>query len=170
MKNINEILLNPVRMRIIQELSTREAATANELCEKTSDIPRTTLYRHIKILIDNKILSVISEEKVRGSLERTLALNVQEISKHNTIENGAQNAFGFLMSNYGKFHRYFNGENPNPGEDKIFLNNTIMMMDDEEFDQFTEELRSLLLKYSFETKKGRKARDISIISAPVEKD
>jgi len=168
MKNINEIMLNPIRMRIIQTLASRESITATELCEKISDVPRTTMYRHINILIDNRILSVVSEKKIRGSLERTIALNIPEITKHNTIENGAQNAFGFLMSQYAKFHHYFSGENPDPGKDKIFLNNTVLMMDDTEFDQFLAQLRELIIKYSFEPADGRKARDISIISAPTE--
>ncbi|PKM94604.1 MAG: hypothetical protein CVU84_08785 [Firmicutes bacterium HGW-Firmicutes-1] len=170
MKNINEIILNPVRMRVIQELSTGQTITANELCERISDVPRTTMYRHINILIDNNILSVISEKKVRGSLERTIALNISEISKHNTIENAAQNAFGFLMSNYAKFHKYLNGHNPNPTIDKIFLNNTVLMMSDKEFDQFIEELRQLILKYNYESTERRIVRDISIISSPVEKN
>lgn len=170
MKNINEIMLNPVRMRIIQELSIRQTATANELCEKISDVPRTTMYRHIKILIDNKIVLIISEEKVRGTVERTIALNVPEITKQNTVENAAENTFGFLMSNYGKFHRYFNGGDPDPGKDKIFLNNTVLMMNDSEFDQFLDDLRKLLLKYNFESEEERKPRDLSIISAPVEKN
>lgn len=170
MKNINEIILNPVRMRIIQELSTRESITANELCEKISDIPRTTMYRHIKILVDSNIITVLSEKKVRGSLERTMALNISELTKHNTIENATENAFGFLMSIYGKFHRYFSSENPEPGKDKIFLNNTVLMMNDVEFDEFLGELRNLLLKYNLEMSEGRKARDISIISSPTLKE
>lgn len=170
MKNINEIILNPIRMRIIQELSTGQTITANELCERISDVPRTTMYRHINLLIENNVLSVVSEKKVRGSLERTIALNIPEVLRHNTIENGAQNAFGFLMSHYAKFHKYFNGENPDPGKDRIFLNNTVLMMSDTEFGQFMEDLRQLLLKYSFESAEIRKARDISIISSPVDKD
>ena len=167
MKNINEIMLHPVRMRIIQALSTQETTTSNDLCEKISDIPRTTLYRHIKLLIDHKLITVVSEEKIRGSVERTIALNVPEITKHNTIEDAAYNAFGFLMSNYSKFHQYFHGSDPNPNKDKIFLNNTVLMMSDEEFDQFLIEMRELLLKFNFEVKEERKARDLSIISAPV---
>lgn len=157
-------------MRIIQELATRSSITATELCEKISDVPRTTMYRHINVLLDNNILSVVSEKKIRGSLERTLALNVGEITKYNTLENAAQNALGFLMNKYARFHNYFNGENPDPGKDKIFLNNTVLMMNDKEFDQFLSELRDLLIKYSFEYVKGRKARDISVISAPTEKE
>lgn len=170
MKNINEIILNPIRMRIIQELSTEESITASELCERIIDVPRTTMYRHINTLIDHSILSVVSEKKVRGSVERTIALNISEITKHNTIENGAQNALGFLMSQYAKFHKYFNGENPDPAKDRIFLNNTVLMMNDTEFTGFVTELRELILRYNFQTAEGRKPRDISIISSPVEEN
>lgn len=170
MKDINKVMLNPVRMRIIQELATRQGITTTELCEKISDVPRTTMYRHINILLGNNILCIVSEKKIRGSLERTLALNIEEISKHNTIENASQNALGFLMNRYVRFYNYFNGENPNPAKDKIFLNNTVLMMTDNEFDQFLSELRRLLIKYSFEVANGRKARDISVISAPTEED
>jgi len=157
-------------MRIIQELATRQSITATELCEKIGDVPRTTMYRHINILLDNNILSVVSEKKIRGSIERTLALNIGEISKNNTLENASQNALGFLMNRYARFHNYFNGQNPDPAKDKIFLNNTVLMMDDNEFDQFLSELRGLLIKYNFEVAKFRKARDISVISAPTEKE
>ena len=167
-KDINEVMLNTVRMRIIQETAKYENITASKLCEKISDVPRTTLYRHINILLDCNLLTVVYEKKIRGSLERTLALNVAEIKKHNTIENASQNALSFLMGKYSALHSYFTGENPDPGKDKIFLNNTVMMMDDGEFDQFLSELRDLLIKYSYENKAGRRPRDISIISSPAE--
>jgi len=52
----------------------------------------------------------------------------------------------------------------------IFFNNTIMPMNDQEFEQFLTELTSLFVKYRFEMADGRKPRDISIISAPPEED
>lgn len=170
MKDITDVMLNPVRMRIVQTLATRQKMTATDICEKISDVPRTTLYRHIKILLDNHILSVVSEQKVRGSLERTLALNVGEIVNHNTLENAAQNAFAFFMNKYAVFQSYFNKENPDPTKDKIFLNNTVLMMTDQEFDRFLSELRELIIKYNFDFSEGRKARDISVVSAPVEEE
>ena len=68
MKNISEVMLNPVRMRIVQELAIRQSMTASELCDKICDVPRTTLYRHINILLDSNILSVVSEKKICGSI------------------------------------------------------------------------------------------------------
>lgn len=169
MKDINDIILNPVRMRIIQTIAVNNTMTATEIYEKISDVPRTTIYRHIKILLDNDILSVVSEQKIRGSLERTLAINTGEILKQNTIENAAQNAFSILMKKYTMFQKYFSGENNNTGEDKVFINSMILMTTDEEFDKFLLELRDILMKYNFDYSKGRKARDITIISAPEEK-
>ncbi len=166
MKDITDIMLNAVRMRIIQTLAASQNMTVTEISKKISDIPRTTLYRHIKILLDNHILSIVSEQKIRGSLERTLAINVKEIANPNTLEDATQNAFAFLMNKCAAFQKYFNGENPDPAKDKLFLNNTILMTTDEEFDQFLSELKELIAKYNFDFLEGRKARDISIVSAP----
>jgi hypothetical protein len=126
------------------------------------------MYRHISVLLDSSVISVVFEKKIRGSLERTLALNTGEITKHNTVQNATQNALAFLMNRYARFHSYFGKEKPDPGRDKIFLNSTVMMMDDKEFDRFLLELRDLLVKYSFEAAPGRRTRDISVISSPAD--
>jgi len=153
-------------MRIIQVAATGGNISASDICEKMPDVPRTTIYRHIKILIEHGVLTVVAENKIRGSLERILSLNTAELAKHNSPENATQNAFGFLMQQYTKFERYFNSETPNPVVDRIFLTGVVLMLTDEEFDAFLNDLQQLLQKYSFECSKKRKTRDISIISAP----
>lgn len=163
-------MLNPIRMRIIQEFAAKGNLTANDLCARMPDVPRASMYRHINILIDSGILSVASERKIRGSLERSLVLEVGTLKAANTIDNAAGTAFRFLMNRYAGFQRYFSAPHPDPGKDRIFLNNTVLMMDDGEFDSFLGELRDLLVKYGFEASGNRKARDISIISSPVEED
>ncbi|AEV28106.1 hypothetical protein SpiGrapes_0243 [Sphaerochaeta pleomorpha str. Grapes] len=168
MKNINEVMLHPVRMRIVQEIAMQKTITTTQLSQVISDVPRTTLYRHINLLIDYNIVTIVSERKIRGSIERTLSLNLAKIQKLNTLENASQNALAFLLEKYGRFHTYFSGGQPNPGKDRIFLNNTVLMLNDNEFDQFLSEMQKLLVNYSFKAGPGRKARDISLISSPVE--
>ena len=163
-------MLNPVRMRIIHILATTPSITVTEVSEKMSDIPRTTIYRHVKILLENDILTVVSEKKIRGSLERTLSLNIAEIKKHNTLENASQNVLSFLLKKYTQFNNYFLSDMVDTGKDQIFCNNTVLMLTNQEFDQFLNDLRDLLLKNNFEYKEGRRARDISIISAPPESE
>lgn len=53
------------------------------------------------------------------------------------------------MQQYVKFERYFNSENPNPAADRIFLTGAILMLTDEEFDFFLNDLQQLLQKYSY---------------------
>jgi DNA-binding transcriptional ArsR family regulator len=170
MKDAMDLILNPIRTRIIQVLSTKEMITASELCEKINDIPRTTLYRHINILLENNILLVVAEKKIRGSLERTLALNTEAMSQINTMENAPQNVLGFLMNKYARFQNYWDGENADPVRDKLFLSNSVVMLNDQEFDQFLSEVWGLIQKYNYQFADGRKARDISIISLPIDSD
>ena len=173
-KDIYEVLLNPTRVRIIQTLilGARETVTANEICSLISDVPRTTLYRHINILIEANILHVVAERKVRGSVERTLSLNVAEMQKLNEVEDVSQVAFRFLMLTYAKFEKHFSKEERkgrSAAAEGVFLRNWVPMLNDEEFNAFLSDLRALFGKYHFEDAgEGRKPRDISIICAPSE--
>lgn len=165
MKNKMDIILNPVRVRIIQEISLKQSITANELCEIINDISRTTLYRHINVLLENSIISVQSERKIRGSVERTFVLNAEELSRINSLENAPQNTLDFLRHKYAMFQKYFESENVDPVKDKIFLGESVMMLNDQEFDQFIAEMWDLFTKFNFEYSVGRKARTISVISS-----
>lgn len=165
-KDLSDVMLNSTRMRIVQALASHEKRTATELSEIINDVPRTTLYRHINILIDAKVVTIVEEKKIRGSFERTLSLNIEELSRQRDTKELPKQAFGFLMNTYSKFQHYFERDNFVPANNKIFFNNTIMMMSDKEFDLFLADLQTLLVTYSFETNAERKPRDISIISAP----
>lgn len=169
-KDINSIMLNPTRMRIVQTFALRNNMTTIEVCEVIHDVPRTTLYRHINILIEANILTIVEEKKIRGSVERILALNINEINTPNDSENISQQAFGFLMGIYSKFEKYFDKDGLVSGNNKVFFNNTVMMMTDGEFDEFLSNLQVLLVRYHYEAADGRKPRDISIISAPPTED
>lgn len=170
MKDLNQVLMNPIRSRIIQYLSVHNEATAGLLSEHISDVPRTTLYRHINILVKNNLLKVVSEKRIRGSLEKTYALNIESYNKENSIENISRNAFGFLMKIYADFDKYFEEhQNKTLSEiDQLFLGNVSLLMSDEEFKIFMSELNQVFGKYLSNVQDGnRKHRSISIISSPV---
>ncbi|MGH1561558.1 helix-turn-helix domain-containing protein [Mumia sp. DW29H23] len=68
-----DVVMHPVRLRIVQELGGRELTTA-QLREALSDVSQATLYRHVATLVDAGIVAVVGERRVRGAVERTLAL------------------------------------------------------------------------------------------------
>ncbi|MFE3190108.1 helix-turn-helix domain-containing protein [Nocardia sp. NPDC059240] len=68
-----ELLLHPVRLRIVRALSGR-TLSATELCERLPDVPRTSIYRHLGFLVEGGMLEVAEERRVRGAVERSYRL------------------------------------------------------------------------------------------------
>lgn len=67
--NLNELLLHPIRLRIVSAL-TGDNVTAKDLAKALPDVPQTTLYRHINVLVDGGLLEVVDEIPQRGTVER----------------------------------------------------------------------------------------------------
>lgn len=70
---IADVVLHPVRLRIVLQFGGSELTTA-ELRRALPDVTQATLYRHVSALVDAGILAVVQERRVRGAIERTLAL------------------------------------------------------------------------------------------------
>ncbi|MBB5915912.1 DNA-binding transcriptional ArsR family regulator [Nocardia transvalensis] len=69
-----DLLLHPVRLRIVHALSGGRLRTASELCEHLTDVPRTSIYRHLGLLVDGGMVEVGDERRVRGAVERSYRL------------------------------------------------------------------------------------------------
>jgi len=169
-RDMNEVLLHPVRARIVQHLSVCGRATPGDLALAMADVPRTTLYRHINVLTEHDLLSIVSEAKVRGTLERTYGLNLAKFAAENTVENGSRNAFGFLMQIYAGFDRYFSQPDADPKRDLLFLQNIVCLLTDQEFHALLAEYSRLLSRHlDNRPAEGRKPRNLALISWPTER-
>ena len=77
---VADVLLHPIRWRIVQRVLGREVTTT-DLKHDLPDVPATTLYRHVAALIDAGYLTVVRERKVRGTTERTLTLDQTKVGR-----------------------------------------------------------------------------------------
>lgn len=75
-----ELLLHPVRLRIVQAMMGRAELTTKDLATRMPDVAPATLYRHVGTLVDGGVLEVVSERRVRGSTERSLRLREERAS------------------------------------------------------------------------------------------
>lgn len=166
MKKINDITMNPVRMRIIQLVIIHKRITTLDILKELPDVPRTTLYRHVKELVDAQVLLVVEEHKVRGQIERTLAPNMEWWEQQNCIDKADDNFYQLLMGLYGKCHTYFAQDRPDPVADRIFFSHMVLMLSDGEMDQLMSEIKELFYRYQFPMEEGRKVRDFTLISSP----
>lgn len=71
-----DVLLHPVRMRIVQVLLDGATMTARQLRQELPDIPSASLYRHIATLADAGVLEVAHQKRVRGAVERGFRLHL----------------------------------------------------------------------------------------------
>lgn len=152
----------------MQYLQTHGEATTKQISEAISDVPAPTLYRHINTLLKEEVLIVKEERKVRGSLERLLAINVEKMSAA-ADSNISDSAYQFLMELYMKFHKYSCKDNADPQKDRLSLRTCILTLTDDSFDDFMRDIAAVIDKYK-EAEKNGKLRSVSFISAPVEEE
>src|SRR5690242_3267934 len=103
-KTLLDLILHPVRMRILILLSGSAGLTPQQMAEQMSDIPQATLYRHIKSLAQAEVLTVTAERPVRGTLEKVYALNT---SGENVRGSGPEGAAAFNRLSKAEHQRYF---------------------------------------------------------------
>jgi DNA-binding transcriptional ArsR family regulator len=68
--NVTELLMHPVRLRIIFAAMDGEPFTRSEMGRRLPDVSKASLYRHIAMMVEGELLEVESEEFVHGTLER----------------------------------------------------------------------------------------------------
>lgn len=168
-KEFMNMIMNPVRQRIIQYLILHEKGTAKEIQEELNDVPTASLYRHIKILFEGGCLEVVAENKIRGTLEKTYGLVQQPVPANPSKEDMAAMFQLPLISLQRSFHAYFNQENIDPLKDMMSLSTCTLMLTDDEFTDLLGKLAEDMNEYvSKKAGPGRKPRRLTIISSPCE--
>jgi DNA-binding transcriptional ArsR family regulator len=71
-----DLLLHPVRLRVVQAFLGDRALTTSDLIAQLSDVPAASLYRHVARLVEAGVLQVVAERRVRGAMERTYVLRL----------------------------------------------------------------------------------------------
>ncbi|MEV6929051.1 helix-turn-helix domain-containing protein [Dactylosporangium sp. NPDC051485] len=65
-----ELLLHPVRLRIVHSLAGGRSLTTQQLCDRIPDASKATVYRHVALLAEAGILEEAGQQRVRGFVER----------------------------------------------------------------------------------------------------
>lgn len=161
---IAELVMNPVRQRIFQYLLVHDTGTVKDIRKALPDVPNASLYRHMKILTDNAVLTVVGENRIRGTVESIYQLNKSALEIDDADGAGVQMA---LLSICASFAKYFAGGHADPRKDMLMLTTCTLTLTDEDFMSFLSEINRLALKYmDIEVRKGSKTRQITLISAP----
>jgi len=174
-KSRTELILHPIRARIIVEVSGRRT-TAKELAESMPEIPMTTLYRHINALTEGGILAIVEENQVRGTVERVYALDREatdltpEELRQMTKEDYEQAFTLFVTSLLGDFSRYLDSrepENIDLAADGLKFGKVQLHLTEEEFEALQVQVYGALESVvGNEPSQGRKRRIASVTFIP----
>ncbi|GIH65117.1 helix-turn-helix domain-containing protein [Microbispora siamensis] len=168
-----ELLLHPIRLRIVQALLGERMLTTADLRAELPDVPPATLYRQVAALVEGEVLEVAAERKVRGTFERTYRLrtananvSAEEAAGLGTEEH-RQAFMTFVASLLADFDRYLTRDDIDLGRDGVGFRQAAMYLDDEEFQDFLRDLRAVLVpRLANQPAPGRTRRILSTIVMP----
>jgi hypothetical protein len=164
-----ELLLHPVRVRIVHAMSGGRTRTTSDLCASLPDIPKTSLYRHVGLL------EVAGEQRVKGAVERRYRLHrerakigreaAESMSKDDHRHAFAA-AIGVLLV---EFNAYLDRENADPAIDSVGYTQIPLWLSQDERAELIDELVAVI-KPRFDNKAapGRSPHLLSPILFPTE--
>ncbi len=172
-KKLN-LILHPVRLRILTTLSGREM-TAQQVAKVLPDVAVATLYRHMSALQEGDLLRVVSERQIRGTVEKTYAiheasfLNLSEDDLANATKDDHMRFFStFVVSLLAEFATYLqSNDDIDFVRDGVGYHTVALHMSDEELGEFSQQLGELLKQYQ-KPADGRKRRQLSTIFLPTQ--
>ncbi|PRY46089.1 helix-turn-helix domain-containing protein [Umezawaea tangerina] len=146
-----DLLLHPVRMRVLQALFDADPLTTAQLRERLPDIPPATMYRHIAVLTDAGVLEVVGEKRVRGTVERSYRIRKEEAvvdpaaRAAMTTEDHRRSFTTFTTALLGDFDRYLTQPGATPPEDGVVYRQAAVWATEEEFATMIEEIETAVL-------------------------
>jgi hypothetical protein len=143
------LLLHPVRLRIVKAFLGDRALTTAELAAELDDVPAGSLYRHVALLTKNGVLQVVAERRVRGAVERTYTLRLlaarigSDEAASMSGEEHAQAFIAYVASMLADADRYLAAGQPDPTRDGADYQVGAMWLTDAEFAEFLRDFAAV---------------------------
>lgn len=145
-----ELMLHPVRLRIVHAMSDGRPRTTAELMERLPDVSKATMYRQVGVLADNEVLTVEREQRVHSVLERRYRLSqsstviAADLLATMTTDDHRR-LFGVAMATLmAEFNAYLDRPDSDPVADRVSYLQATLWLSPEELSGFFDEVRAAL--------------------------
>jgi DNA-binding transcriptional ArsR family regulator len=170
-----DLLLHPVRLRIVYALSGGRVRTTADLCASLPDVPKTSVYRHVGLLAEAGVLEVADEQRVRGAVERHYRLRrdrtvIDPDAGASMSLDDHRNGFAAAMAAlHAEFNAYLDRPGADPFADQISYRQGILWLSEDEITEMAGEVRAVFAaRAGNEPAPGRRPRLMSLIEFPTE--
>jgi hypothetical protein len=168
-----ELLLHPVRLRIMQAFLGGRALTTADLGAELADIPPASLYRHVARLVDAGVLTVVAQRQVRGAVERTYEMGERALIGADefagmTADQHRQAFLIYVSALIDHFDRYLARTDIDPPRDGVGYRMTGLWLDDTELAELQRGVAELFAPYLMNTARpGRRRRLLGTVLLPM---
>ena len=169
-----DLILHPIRMRLIVALGAGMPMAAAQLLERMPDVPPATLYRHLTVLRQGGIITFAEEpgpreagkRRTRGAVERRYVLRAGASA---TPDDHLRWFASFLASLLGSFSRYVGAGVPDFARDGVGYREMVLQLSDDELVQMSIALNTALMPFVAHTPgNGRTARLFATVLLPID--
>lgn len=149
-----ELLLHPVRLRIVHATFDGQPFTTTDLRERLPDVSKATMYRQVALLVDNGLIEVEGEERKGGAVERRYRLHpartiIDAEAAAAMTKDDHRHGFGASLATLlAEFDSYLDQDNADPTADMVSYRQAPLWLSDGDkralYDQLLEVIRPYL--------------------------
>jgi DNA-binding transcriptional ArsR family regulator len=169
-----DLLLHPVRLRIVHAMSGGRILTTSDLCARLPDVPKTTVYRHVSLLARAGLLEVEGEQRVHGAVERRYrmrrdrAVIDQDAAASMSLEDHRRGFAAAMAALLAEFNAYLDREHANPAADSVGYRQIPLWLSQDELSEVVGQVRDVIMsRVGSEPAPGRRLYLLSPILFPI---
>jgi DNA-binding transcriptional ArsR family regulator len=144
--NAVELLLHPVRLRIVHALSGGRELTTTQLCARLPDVSKVTVYRQVVPLVEGGFLEVAGEQRVRGAVERRYRLRqdrpvIDAQAAAAMTPDDHRHAFAAAMAVLiAEFNAYLDRDGVDPNADGVSYRQAVLWLSPDELAEMAHKM------------------------------
>jgi DNA-binding transcriptional ArsR family regulator len=166
-----DVLLHPVRLRIVRALAPAREATVQEIADALPDVAPATLYRHVNKLAAAGLIATASERAVRGATERRYRLATAAVANLDltgaTTDDHLRYFVTFVATLIDDFAAYLARGAPDYRVDGVGYRQIPLQLTDAEFRRMTKAISVAVAPFlALPASPKRSARVLSTIVMP----
>ncbi|MBC6457284.1 helix-turn-helix domain-containing protein [Actinomadura sp. HBU206391] len=146
-----DLLLHPVRLRIVHAMSGERPLTTSQLCALLPDVSKATVYRHVGLLADGGLLEVDGEQRVRGAVERRYRLHraravIDADTAASVSPEDHRRVFAVAMATLlAEFNAYLDRDHADPAADSVGYRQHTLWLSQDERAEMIKAMRGVIL-------------------------
>jgi DNA-binding transcriptional ArsR family regulator len=148
--NVTELLLHPVRLRVVHAFAAGRELTIGDLCTRIPEVSKVTVYRHVALLVEGGFLEVAGEHRVRGAVERRYRLRQdrppvdEKAAAAMSLDDHRRGFAAAMVVLIAEFNAYLDREGANPAADAVSYRQATLWLSPDELTDLIKEMLTVL--------------------------